>query len=217
MLTEPMRQRDGSFVGMLNRARVADPSCLRYFNSLVGREGVPSKDPVRLFGTNRKADDLNAKRLQVIQEPCKRIGSRNIGSNEARAGRETGRARAILPGGIRGLMLNEGHCLCVQAREGKHGAMAGRVREAWLHAIAVQAVSYRHHRWLTTFSRSRGMFCPGCFSFQPQSALRWAPRGARGCLSSGKAAEAGQHRRGTRLGVRAEGDPEQGHGQACRQ
>ena len=58
MLTEPMRQRDGSFVGMLNRARVADPSCLRYFNSLVGREGVPSKDSVRLFGTNRKADDV---------------------------------------------------------------------------------------------------------------------------------------------------------------
>lgn len=191
MLTEPMRQRDGSFVGMLNRARVVDPSCLRYFNSLVGREGVPSKDPVRLFGTNRKADDLNAKRLQVIQEPCKRIGSRNIGSNEARAGRETGRARAILPGGIRGLMLNEGHCLCVQAREGKHGAMAGRVREAWLHAIAVQAVSCRHHYWLTMFSAAVACSVPAASLFSLNQPCVGRPGGSRGCQSSGKAAEAG--------------------------
>lgn len=69
-LREVVRQTDDAFIGQLNRARVGDPSCLPYFNSLVGR---PDPDDevrwIHLFGRNADADRWNSRALDAIDAP----------------------------------------------------------------------------------------------------------------------------------------------------
>lgn len=70
-LTEVMRQSDPVFVAMLNRARIADASCLPYFNHLAERGEAPS-EAVSLVGTNRVAETTNTRRLDALE------GSRRV-------------------------------------------------------------------------------------------------------------------------------------------
>lgn len=65
-LTEPMRQNDAEFVDMLNLARIGDPRCIDYFNSLIEKNGEAPQDAVRLVGTNRAADCINQRFLNSL-------------------------------------------------------------------------------------------------------------------------------------------------------
>ena len=74
MLTEPMRQRDGSFVGMLNRARVADPSCLRYFNSLAGEKAFQARIRCASSGRTGRQTTSTQRGFRSSRSPAKESG-----------------------------------------------------------------------------------------------------------------------------------------------
>lgn len=65
VLEEVVRQDDPGFVEQLNLARVGDPSCLPYFNSLV-REGHYDFNALKMVGTNAVAKKMNDSAVSSI-------------------------------------------------------------------------------------------------------------------------------------------------------
>ena len=70
ILTEVVRQADPDFVAALDKARVADPSCIAYFNERANKK-LAASEPIALVPTNAKADNIN--KLRILRErPAKK-------------------------------------------------------------------------------------------------------------------------------------------------
>ena len=68
-LKEVVRQDNPEFIHQLNKARIGDISCIRYFNQHTKRQII--KDGIILTPTNRDADRINNEKLNEIASPTK--------------------------------------------------------------------------------------------------------------------------------------------------
>lgn len=68
-LNEVVRQNNPEFIHQLNKARIGDISCIRYFNQNAKHQII--KDGIILVSTNKDADRINNEKLNKIASPTK--------------------------------------------------------------------------------------------------------------------------------------------------
>lgn len=70
-LTEVIRQDNNSvLVENLNKARVGDLSCIKYFNQFVNNE-IEEEEAISICGTNKKAFEINKQKTEQLDTPYK--------------------------------------------------------------------------------------------------------------------------------------------------
>lgn len=67
VLTDIVRQKDMNFVKALNQARKGDKQCVDFLNK--NSANYPMKNGIYIYSTNQKVKELNAKELEVINNP----------------------------------------------------------------------------------------------------------------------------------------------------
>lgn len=67
VLTDIVRQKDMNFVKALNQARMGDKQCVDFLNR--NSANYPMKNGIYIYSTNQKVKELNAKELEVINNP----------------------------------------------------------------------------------------------------------------------------------------------------
>lgn len=67
VLTDIVRQKDMNFIKALNQVRMGDKQCVGFLNN--NSANYPMKNGVNIYSTNRKVKELNARRLEEINNP----------------------------------------------------------------------------------------------------------------------------------------------------